>query len=83
MDQAASLRLQSNSVVCCLLCESTQKLEVLVKAGEVSGEGGRGEVEGNAFTKEPAAPAPLLESKANKMKVCGLIKMPGPTAMCF
>lgn len=31
MDRAASLRRQSNSVVCCVLCESTQKLEMLVR----------------------------------------------------
>ena len=31
---------------------------------------------GNAFPKEPAAPAPSLGSEANKMNVCGLVKMP-------
>lgn len=40
------------------------------------GRGGRGEGGGNAFPKEPAALAPSLGSEANKMNVCGLVKMP-------
>lgn len=44
----------------------------------VAPEGGEGRREGggNAFLKEPAAPAPSLRSEANKMNVCGLVKTP-------
>lgn len=74
MDQVAPLWFQSDIIVNSLVCDSTQKLEVLV--GLTSARKRRRRKK--CLAKAPAAPSLSLESEANKMNVCGLLKLPLP-----